>query len=236
MDRAQASDAWCRRFESAMVRQKERTSLGVSVLFRIMVSHSNRTHELPAIRYTFGASIASTTGAHPFSVPNCGSESAAVKKQTSRSEVCFLLYFHFHAGAIQYLIKNSCQQNRNQALHRVKGNAQKCTPAQAKEGRLIDEITHDHQKLCRNARQNARKHRGDSLSGDQANDTKGNQSHAGLNQKGCRRINRIAAHQVGQGRTDRSRSRSPGATQRPCRQQNDTVYTLIKSSRGSTNA
>ena len=37
MDRAQASDAWCRRFESAMVRQTKRSAPRQVVLFRIMV-------------------------------------------------------------------------------------------------------------------------------------------------------------------------------------------------------
>ena len=37
MDRAQASDAWCRRFESAMVRQEKASLLQGCLFLRIMV-------------------------------------------------------------------------------------------------------------------------------------------------------------------------------------------------------
>ena len=47
MDRAQASDAWCRRFESAMVRQQNGTPLvGVPFCSRILVSTKKRTQKI----------------------------------------------------------------------------------------------------------------------------------------------------------------------------------------------
>ena len=48
MDRAQASDAWCRRFESAMVRQQNGTPLvGVPFCSCILVSMRKRTQKIP---------------------------------------------------------------------------------------------------------------------------------------------------------------------------------------------
>ncbi len=47
MDRAQASDAWCRRFESAMVRQQNGTPLaGVPFCSCILVSTKKRTQKI----------------------------------------------------------------------------------------------------------------------------------------------------------------------------------------------
>ena len=86
MDRAQASDAWCRRFESAMVRQQNGTPLvGVPFCSCILVSMRKRTQKIPfsadEARIGFCRPVRSLPLAAKF-----GSESAMVRQEKSTAQ------------------------------------------------------------------------------------------------------------------------------------------------------
>ena len=89
MDRAQASDAWCRRFESAMVRQQNGTPLvGVPFCSCILVSTKKRTQKISfsadEVRIALFQSLRS-----PPLAPKFGSESAMVRQKKALRKAYF---------------------------------------------------------------------------------------------------------------------------------------------------